>query len=234
MTLFQGILATQPPGGASLIDLIMAGGAIGFVIMLLSLVAMALAIFHIFQIREAALAPQGIVDELHRLLTKHNVDGAIAYCDEPENHTFLASVMSAGLLRYKRSPFGSLELKSALEDAGRDQIAKLYRSTDGMALVATIAPMLGLLGTVVGINGAFSTISTAEGVGRSDALAGDISLALVTTIMGLILAIPTTAAVTYFRNRIDSLACDVATIVDDLALHLEQPATKQQGAGTRV
>jgi len=84
-----------------------------------------------------------------------------------------------------------------------------------------------------GINGAFSTISTAEGVGRSDALAGDISLALVTTIMGLILAIPTTAAVTYFRNRIDGLATDIATIVDDLALHLEQP-NRKQGARTGV
>ena len=132
---------------------------IGYIIILLSLVAVALAIFHVFQIRETALAPPGLVDELDRLLQKHKVDEAIEFCDDPENHAFITSVMSAGLLRYKRSPFGSLELKSALEDAGRDQVARLYRSTDAMALVATIAPMLGLLGTVVGINGAFATIS---------------------------------------------------------------------------
>jgi len=229
MTSHALFFVTQAPGGTSLVDLVISGGIIGFVIILLSFVAVILAVIHLFQIREPALAPPGVVDELHRLLTKHKVDDAIAFCDEPDNHTFITSVMSAGLLRYKRSPFGSLELKSALEDAGRDQVAKLYRSTDGMALVATIAPMLGLLGTVVGINGAFSTISTADGIGRADALAGDISLALVTTIMGLILAIPTTAAVTYFRNRIDGLAADIATIVDDLALHLEQPANKQGG-----
>lgn len=223
MTHWTNALATQSAPSTSLLELIQAGGAIGYIIIMLSLVAVALAIFHVFQIRETALAPPGLVDELDRLLQKHKVDEAIEFCDDPENSAFITSVMSAGLLRYKRSPFGSLELKSSLEDAGRDQVARLYRSTDAMALLATIAPMLGLLGTVVGINGAFATISQAEGIGRADALAGDISLALVTTIMGLILAIPTTAAVTFFRNRIDGLASDIATVIDDLALHLEKP-----------
>jgi len=96
--------------------------------------------------------------------------------------------------------------------------------TDGLALVASIAPMLGLLGTVVGINGAFATISSADGFSRPDQLAGDISLALVTTIMGLVLAIPATSAVTYFRNRIEKLAADIAVVVDELAIYLETPA----------
>lgn len=85
--------------------------------------------------------------------------------------------------------------------------------------------MLGLLGTVVGINGAFATMSASQGFATPDQLAGDISLALVTTIMGLTLAIPTMAAVAFFRNRIDSLASDVGVIVDDLALHIEQGAS---------
>ena len=157
------------------------------------------------------------------------MDDAIRFCDAPENASFLATVVGAGLSRYRRSPFGVLELKGALEQAGQEEIARLYRSTDAMALIAGIAPMLGLLGTVVGILGAFSTISTGEGFSRPDQLAGDISLALVTTIMGLTLAIPATAAVTFFRNRIDTLAGHVASTVDELAVHLERGS----GAGAR-
>ncbi|MCA9310523.1 MAG: MotA/TolQ/ExbB proton channel family protein, partial [Phycisphaerales bacterium] len=100
--------------------------------------------------------------------------------------------------------------------------ARLYRWTDGLALIATIAPMLGLLGTVVGINKAFANLHDAANSGASGELASAISLALVTTIMGLVLAIPTTTAVTFFRNRIDSLASDISSIIDDLAVLIEE------------
>src|SRR5690606_31429047 len=158
-----------------------------------------------------------VVDGLTKLVKERRIDRAIAFCDDAENDSFLAHIMSAGLTRYVRSPFGALELKSALEEAGAEQVARLYRWTDALALIASIAPMLGLLGTVVGINGAFSTISRNQGFARPDQLAGDIALALVTTIMGLVLAIPATAALTFFRNRIDALASDVAAIADDIA-----------------
>jgi biopolymer transport protein ExbB len=87
--------------------------------------------------------------------------------------------------------------------------------------------MLGLLGTVVGMVGAFNTISSTEGFARPDQLAGDISQALVTTLMGLILAIPATAAFTYFRNRIDHFASEIGTIVEDLAVLAERAETQQ-------
>jgi len=188
-------------------------------------------VVHLVRIREGALAPPPVVDELDALLSKGDVDGALAACDRPENQCFLSSVMAAGLSRYRRSPFGALELKGALEEAGQEHLARLYRSTDGLALIAGIAPMLGLLGTVVGLNGAFSTISATEGFARPDQLAGDISLALITTIQGLVVAIPLTAVVTYFRNRIDALASDVASVVDELALHIEGgPSVPKAGA----
>ncbi len=218
--------------GMSLLEFIQAGGTVGYVIILLSFGALFLAVMHALQIRATALAPQHLVDDLSDMMRRHQVDRAIHHCEQPENACFLAHVMRAGLVRYKRSPFGSLELKAALEEAGQEQVARLARSTDGLALVASIAPMLGLLGTVVGINGAFATISTAEGFARPDALAGDISLALVTTIMGLTLAIPATAAVTYFRNRIEKLAASIAETIDDLAIHLEQPETTPTGPAT--
>lgn len=215
--------------GMSMLDFVRAGGTVGYVIILLSVVAVAFAVVLAIQIRASSLAPEHVIDGLSKLVKDRQIDRAIAFCDEDANQCFLGNIMSAGLTRYQRSPFGALELKSALEEAGTEQVARLYRWTDALALIASIAPMLGLLGTVVGINGAFSTISRSQGFARPDQLAGDIALALVTTIMGLVLAIPATAAVTFFRNRIDALASDVAAIADDIASHLEEaPATTHQ------
>ncbi len=210
-------------GGMSALEFLSAGGLIGYIIMTLSVVAFALVILHLVQIRRSALAPEELVMRLDEMLSKGRVAEAAQLCDDPEERSFLASVVGAGLSRYRRSPFGALELKQALEEAGQDRVARLYRSTDALALVANIAPMLGLLGTVVGINGAFAAMNTAEGFARPDQLAGDISLALVTTIMGLSLAIPTQAIVTFLRNRIDGLASDIGQTIDALAAHIERP-----------
>lgn len=216
--------------GMSLLDFIHAGGLVGYIIIFLSAVAVALAVMQTLEVREQSLAPAKMVEDLHNLLGRRQVAQAAEYCANPENGCFLTNVIGAGLSRYRRSAFGALELKGALEEAGQEQVAKLYRKTDGLALIAGIAPMLGLLGTVIGLYGAFGTISDAGGFARPDQLAGDVSYALVTTIQGLIVAIPVSASVTFFRNRIDSVVGDIAAVVDDLAAHLEDRADASRPA----
>jgi len=226
-----GVLAQDAASGVSLFELILAGGVVGYVILLLSVAAVALAVIHLLQLRESTLAPPEVVDALDERLAQGDIEGAATVCRNEDNDCFLTRVMLPGLQRYSRSAFGALELKGALEEAGQAQTARLLRSTDALGLIAAIAPMLGLLGTVVGMVGAFDTISASEGFARPDQLAGDISKALVTTLMGLTLAIPATAALTYFRNRIDALTGDVAEVVEQLAAHLEhEPAESAAGA----
>lgn len=217
-------LAQDADGGVSLLRIVLAGGLVGYFIIFLSIVALALAVAHSIHIRLGALAPDATVDRLHGLLASGDLAGAAKVCADPDEACFLTRVMGAGLKRMSRSTFGALELKGALEDAGKEQVARLYRSTDGLGLIAAIAPMLGLFGTVVGMVGAFNTISSTQGFARPDELAGDISQALVTTLMGLVLAIPATAAFTYFRNRIDHLAAEIGTLVEDLASLAERAA----------
>ncbi len=225
--------ATQERG-MSLLDFIQAGGLVGYIIILLSAGAVALGVMQALEVREQSLAPAKVVDDLHNLLGRRQVGQAAEYCEKPENGCFLTNVIGAGLSRYRRSAFGALELKGALEEAGQEQVARLYRKTDGLALIAGIAPMLGLLGTVIGLYGAFGTISDAGGFARPDQIARDVSLALVTTILGLVVAIPVSAAVTYFRNRIDAVASTIAAIVDDLAAHLEDRSTGDAGRSARA
>lgn len=209
----------------SLVDYILAGRSVGFVIVGLSLVAVGLVIAQLVRVRMARLAPTYVQSNLDALLARRDVKTALAFCQDPENDSFMTRVFGSALARCARSPFGFLELKSALEEAGQQETNRLYRATDGIGLIASIAPMLGLLGTVVGMVGAFETIGLTAGVTRPDQLAGNISQALITTVMGLIVAIPTTAAFTYLRNRIDSFVAQIAETIEAIASHLESDSS---------
>lgn len=213
--------------GKTLLDHVVSGGIIGGVIILLSFIALLLVIADLVQIRESRLAPEDVVQRLNEYFRTSDVKGAIQFCQAPDNDCFFTRVVGAGLVRCARSPFGFLELKSALEESGREQVERLYRKTDALGLISDIAPMLGLLGTVVGMVGAFDVISQTEGFARPDQLAGNISVALITTVLGLIVAIPAKAAYTWLRNRIDATVSNVGELIEDLAWRLESGGDRQ-------
>lgn len=206
--------------GMSWLQTIQSGGVVGYLIIALSIVALALIIMHIVQIRRSALMPPEQLEQIDAQLARGDVDGALRYCIDPENDSYLTRILAAGLTRFQKSAFGAFEIKNALEEAGEEQTARLYRSTDALGVIGSIAPLLGLLGTVLGMVGAFNSISRSVGSNHEE-LAANISLALVTTLMGLILAIPCVALFTFFRNRIDSLGSEAAMEIERLTLHLE-------------
>ena len=231
-SLFTSLLGMAPaaPAPNSWWDTIVQGGTVGFIILALSIVALVLVIIHFVQIRKAALLPPEQLLELEQRLKSGNIDGAAAYCIDPVNDSFLTRILGAGLLRYQRSTFGVFEIKSAVEEAGEEQAARLYRATDGLGVIGTIAPLLGLLGTVIGMVGAFDSISHSAGSSNYEDLATNISMALVTTLMGLTLAIPCVALFTYFRNRIDAFAADGAREVERLLVHVESASASAEGS----
>jgi biopolymer transport protein ExbB len=207
--------------GKTLLEHIQSGGWIGHVIVLLSIVALGLVIAHFIQVRRARLAPPEVVTGLRNLLRAGDLQGAIRACQDEVNDSFLTRVLGAALLRCSKSPFGLMELRTALEESGQEQVTRLHRSTDGIGLIASVAPMLGLLGTVVGMVGAFETIADTEGVAKPYELAGYISIALITTVEGLIVAIPCTAVYTYARNRIDRLTGEVGVLIEEMMGEIE-------------
>jgi biopolymer transport protein ExbB len=197
------------------------GGTVGYIIIALSLVALALAVMHFLQLKRSALLPPEQLATIEEMLSKGKVDDALNYCVDPLNDTYLTRILAPGLLRYQRSAFGPFEIKSALEEAGEDQTSRLFRSTDALGLIGTVAPLLGLLGTVLGMVGAFETIG-GDGGSSNSALAGNISEALITTMLGLILAIPCVTLFSYFRNRIEGLSAEASSEIERLVLYLEE------------
>lgn len=228
--------AAPPPAAPdkTLVQYIGEGGEIGYLIIGLSFTAVVFIIAAFVRLRRSRLAPDEDVSALDRMLRAGSIEQAITYCSAPEHESFITRVMGSALLRCSRSPFGLLELRSALEESGQQEVARLHRSTDAIGLIASVAPMLGLLGTVVGMVGAFDTLSVSEGVAKPSQLAGNISVALITTVLGLIVAIPCTAVYSYLRNRVDALVGEIGDLIEELAAHVEQGASPAPPAGAQA
>ncbi len=192
----------------SFLEIISAGGVVGMFIMLLSIAAVALVIEHIMTIRESVLMPPGLGAEVRDLLVAGQAARARQRCRR--GPSFLAFVLEAGLAE---SDSDWPEVEKAAEDAAADQSARLLRKIEYLSVIGNIAPMLGLLGTVIGMIFAFREVAGTQGAARAADLAEGIYLALVTTVEGLIVAIPSLAAFAVFRNRIDQLSAEASYVV---------------------
>lgn len=181
------------------------GGLISYIMIGLSIVALGLVIRNLIMLRIARLAPRGIVSRLEELLAARNLGGAMAFCREPENACMITVVMESAIGRAARSDFGMMEFRTGVEEAAQGEADELHRMNDMIGIIAAVGPMLGLLGTTIGMIGAFRTIGALEGAARSNELATFMSMALVNTAEGLIVAIPCTIAFSLFRRHVDAL-----------------------------
>ncbi len=203
---------------------IKAGGLVGFIIILLSIGSLSAIIYHALTIRRERLIPSGAVARIEGLVHEKEIDEAIEFCREQKPESLLTSVVLAGLQRYKNSEFGFAEYRAAVEEEGEEQTAALYRQTEVLSVIGAIAPMLGLLGTVQGMIEAFNAIAATGGMAKPADLADAISKALITTLEGLMVAIPTLVALSLFRSRIDSLVAEAGKRVEQILLPLGRPS----------
>lgn len=207
----------------SIFKMIQAGGVVGWILIGLSVFALTMIIMHMVQIRRKVLVPPDQIEMIDSLMARGDINGTLEYCLNPDNDSYLTRILSAGLTRFQRSAFGAFEIKNAVQEAGEEQTARLFRSTDILSIIGAISPLLGLVGTVLGIVGAFDTLSKGS-TPDHQSLAGNISLALVTTLLGLVVAIPCMALFTIFRNRIEALSGEAGAEIERLLLHLESGA----------
>jgi biopolymer transport protein ExbB len=209
------------PAGKSIFQVIMAAGIIWVLLFLgISLVAVFFIIEHSITIRKSALLPEPVLLELEQMIAQGQLPQAIEYCNLPENDSLASEVILAGLERYRGSEFGFAEYKTAVEEAGEDYLGRLYRKTEVLGVIGTVAPMLGLLGTVSGMINTFNTIAAKEGRANPADLAGGIGEALLTTLFGLLIAIPSMIAFSFFRNKIDSIVSEAGKRVEHIMMPL--------------
>lgn len=200
--------AANPAPKLDIIALLHEGGAIGYVIMLLSVVMIALIIEHYLSVRRKTLMPEGLADEVHRMVGEAQFAQAEQICkNEP---SFLAYVLLAGLAEVR---LGYAAVEKAMEDAAAQQAARLFRKLEYFTVIGTVTPMLGLLGTVWGMILAFMEFELKANPAVSE-LAPGIYKALVTTLQGLCVAIPSLAAFAVLRNRVDELVAEASVTAE--------------------
>jgi biopolymer transport protein ExbB len=208
----------------SLFQMLFTGGPLGifitFCILLTSVLAVAFIVEHSMTIRRSTIMPDRVTAELEQLVAQGKVKDAIEYCQMPENYSLVSNCVLSGLERFQSSDFGFAEYRSAVEEEGENQTARLYRKTEMLGVLGAIAPMLGLLGTVWGMILAFNTIASEEGMAKPEQLADGIGQALITTLLGLMVAIPSMLAFSFFRNRIDSLVAEAGKRIEHIMLPL--------------
>ena len=203
--------ATESKGAAddTFLSIVFSGGVMGIGIMVtliaLSVIAMYLVIEQAFALRKKELVPAELMEEVRTLLNQGKLKDADQKCrDRPCPLSF---VLVSGISEIE---FGWPAVEKALEDSTAEQAARLYRKLEYLSVIGNIAPMLGLLGTVAGMILAFREVALSQGTAGAGDLAAGIYSALVTTVAGLLIAIPSLAAFAIFRNTIDEIISDTA------------------------
>ena len=187
------------------------GGAIGIVIMLMSVATLALIIEFAVNVRAEKICPPELIDEVEALLEEDEYQEALELCESEPN--FVTRSLAAGLPRVNE---GYAAVKEAMEAAAGIEAVKLQQKVSWMLFLSNVAPLMGLFGTVSGMIAAFNVIVTLGAKVTPAALAGGISAALVTTFLGLLVAIPAVSAYQYFRNKATRISIHFAEVLEEM------------------
>ncbi len=179
-----------------MLEIILAGGWLMVPILLCSTLAVAIIIERFWTLRKSKVLPEGLSGTVEDWAARHELDGR--HIEQLRRESPLGRIYAAALVNRKRSRD---VIKEAVEDTGRHVVHDLERFLNTLGTIAGISPLLGLLGTVVGMIKVFSAIMI-SGVGDANVLAGGISQALITTAAGLTVAIPSYFFYRFFRGMV--------------------------------
>ncbi len=192
-----------------MLELIFAGGWLMIPIIVCSIVAMAIIGERFWTLNARKMIPLQLVPQVWNLYKENQLDNA--HIRTLRDSSPLGQILAAGLINRQH---GREIMKEGIEEAGRQVVHQLEKFMNTLGTIASISPLLGLLGTVIGMIKVFTAI-VAGGVGNPAVLAGGISEALLTTAAGLSVAIPSLMFHRYFQGRIN-----------DLVMKMEEEALK--------
>ncbi len=201
-------------GGAEqsfLMWMIEASGMWGVILLLLSFVMVAVIMMNLLQVRRDSMLPAEFVAAFEEKLNAKDVQGAfdIARGDD----SLIARVLAAGMSRLGR---GYEEAVEGMQEVGEEESMAMEHKLSWLALIGSVAPMIGLMGTVWGMIASFRTIANSPTQPKPKDLASGISAALFTTLEGLVVAIPAIIAYSLLRNRVSRLLLEVGRVSEGL------------------
>ena len=186
-----------------MVEIVKAGGWLMLPIILCSIVAIAIVIERFWTLSAARIAPRYTLGQVWTWIKNNELDSA--HLRELRLASPLGQILAAGLVNSK---YGKAAMTVSIEQAASQVIHDLERYLSTLGTIAAITPLLGLLGTVIGMIDVFTQIMV-QGTGNANALAGGISQALITTAAGLSVAIPTFMFHRMFMRRVDPLVMNL-------------------------
>lgn len=186
-----------------MLELIKAGGWVMAPIILCSILATAIIIERFWSLQKRRIVPKHLVAQIWHWAKNNQLDAE--HINQLRTGSPLGRILAAGLVNLHHS---REIMKESIQDTGRHVVHDLERFLNTLGTIASITPLLGLLGTVFGVIQVFSAMTT-QGVGNPALVAGGISKALVTTAAGMTVAIPSLIFYRYFRGRVDELVVTI-------------------------
>ncbi len=214
---------TEEPKNMLEVGLEALGYMYGLIFLGLSFTLVALLVMNLLTARRDSVCPTALVDNFERHLDEKQYQEAYELAKNDDS--FLGQVLSAGLAKLSSGYPQAIE---AMQEVAEEENMKLDHRLSYMALIGTISPMVGLLGTVQGMIASFQVIATRTGTPPPSELAKGISTALFTTLVGLIIAIPAIAAYNILKNRIARLVLEVGIVSEGLMGRFENVGPRKK------
>lgn len=196
------------------------GGRTMYPIAACSIVTLAFTVERLLSLRRARIAPRGLSDRARELWKQGNYDAIIAEC---RSQPSVLGDMIAFMVQYRDRPLD--EIREDIDGIGTEGMRPHYRRPYWMNVSATVAPLLGLFGTVVGMVDAFDSFRLLGETGDPGVFAASIAIALITTVGGLVVAIPSLTLYHFFKSRANTMADELEAEVRKLTLAWFKPAT---------
>src|SRR5437879_5234754 len=193
-----------------MLNLMSQGGPLMWLILLNAIIATGIFLEKFFHFHRAQINTTDFLNGIRNSIRRGNYNEAIATCDETPGP--VPAVVKAGLVLMERS---REEIREAMEDAGRVEVARLERRLAVLATIAQITPLLGFLGTVMGMIQMFKVIEAAQ-LPSPGQLAGGVWMALLTTAAGLVVAVPAYVAYNYLVSRVQNLVLDTERAANEI------------------
>jgi biopolymer transport protein ExbB len=194
-------------------------------LLLMSFIMVALVVMNTLQMRRSILLPEEFVESFGERLTAKDYQGA--YDLARNDDSFVARVLAAGLSKLNR---GYSEAIEGMQEVGEEENMVLDHKVNYLALIGSIAPMIGLMGTVWGMIGAFEDIATSPTQPKPKDLAQNIYTALFTTLEGLMIAVPAIVACSLLRNQVSRIVLEIGIVSEGLMGRFS--AVGRSGAGS--
>lgn len=202
----------------SLTDMWRAGGWTMYPLGFFGIFGTTLIVYNFIVVRKKKfLNPDG-VKQVEKYINALQIQEAVDYCEK--NPSPITNIIGSGLARADVRGIDADEVATAMEEASAAEFADPYVLINYLSVIASLAPMLGLYGTVSGMVKAFNTIAT-EGAGSASKLADNISEALITTAAGMIVGIPAMFFFFYFKNKYGAIISGASSIIGDLVFDLK-------------